>query len=383
MYLIRNLFICFSLSLLTACQQKPAEPKASPPTNIPAVPATNATQVPIVPPPYVLPSGVLQWSIASRLPVAGEARWDYATIDPVARRLYVAHVNEVEVIDLETGKVVGTVPAHDAHGVALIPAKKLGFISNGDAGDVSIFSLSSLEVLTHADAGSGPDAILYEPNSDKILVFNGNSGTACVIDPDKQKELGTIPLNGKPEFAVADGQGKVYVNLEDKNQVLTVDLKEFMLGAHWSLPDGSDPSSLAMDTAGQRLFVGCRNKTLLVLNATTGAVVATEPIGDHVDATVYDPLSHRIFSSCGDGTLFIYHQDSLDAYSLESKVTTLPGARTMAFDAKTGNIYLPATESAPVTALPSGTNGAPVTSTNSAPVAPPASFEILVLGHQP
>ena len=281
------------------------------------------------------------WTITHRIPIGGDGGWDYLIVQPETHRLFVSHAKQVVVIDLHTEKIVGSIPAAGVHGIALAPELNLGFISNGADGTVTVFNLGTLQVESKLPVGAGPDAICYESMTKKVFVFNGKSKTASVIDTVQNKVVGEIPLGGRPEFAQGDGQGSVFDALEEEGQVLKIDAAKQTILARWTLPTGSEPSGMAIDPKDQRLFVGCGNKTLAVMDCNSGKVIATLPIGAGVDACVYDPIGNRVFASCGDGTMTVIQQDSPDAYSLSATVQTEARARTMAFDATTGTAYLP------------------------------------------
>jgi DNA-binding beta-propeller fold protein YncE len=287
------------------------------------------------------PGSTGEWSITDRIHVGGDGGWDYLTIQPEAHRLFISHATQVVVIDLQKKAIVGSIPAAGVHGIALAPKLGLGFISNGADGTVTVFNLSTLQEETKLTAGSNPDAICYEPMTRKVFAFNGKSGTASVIDAVQKKLVATIPLDGRPEFAQADGDGSVFDALEDKGEVVKIDAARQAVISRWTLAEGSEPSGMAIDPKDHRLFVGCGNKTLLVMDTASGRIVARLPIGSGVDACCYDPVAHRVFASCGDGTMSVIQQSDPDTYAVAESVPTQPRARTMAFDAVTGTAYLP------------------------------------------
>ena len=256
-------------------------------------------------------------------------------------RLFVSHGTKVDVLDADQGKLIGEIAnTRGVHGIALAPQFNRGFISCGQANEVVIFDLKTLAILNRVAVGKKPDAIIFDPTTKRVIVNNGDSNDSTIIDPADGKVMGTISLEGAPEFAVADGRGKVFINLEDKNETVKIDPIALKLEARWSLNPCETPTGLAMDVATRRLFIGGRNKKMAVLNADTGAVVTTMPIGERVDAVVYEPSTHLIFFSNGDGTVDFFHQDSPDHYSAVNKLTTEPGAKTMAFDPQTHRIFL-------------------------------------------
>jgi DNA-binding beta-propeller fold protein YncE len=219
-----------------------------------------------------------------------------------------------------------------------------GFISNGASGTITIFNLPTLTPIQTIKVGDNPDAICYEPVTRRVFAFNGRSQTASVLDAATGKVVGEISLPGKPEFAQADGGGFIFDNIEDKGLVLRIDAAKMAIIEQWALPAESKPSALAIDIVNHRLFAGCDGRKLYVLDSQSGKVIATLPIGDGIDAAVYDPANKHIFASCGDGTLTIIKQESADQYSIEAKVKTEHGARTMAFDSSTQTAYLPSAE---------------------------------------
>jgi len=291
-----------------------------------------------------------------KISIGGEGGWDYLIADAASGRVYVSHGTEVDVVDTKTGAVACKITGlHGVHGIALAPEFGRGFISNGQSGTITIFDLKSLDKIGEdVPAGKNPDAIIYDPGSKRVFAFNGRSSDATAIDAKDGKVAGTVALEGKPEFAAADGKGHVYVNIEDKSEVFDIDAKKLTVEHRWSLAPCEEPSGMAMDTKSRRLFAGCHNKMVAVMNADTGKVVATPAIGDGVDATAFDPDTKYVFNSCGDGTLSIAHEDSPDKYTVVEQVKTIQRARTMALDSKTHNVYLAIAdfEPAPAPATP-------------------------------
>ncbi|HEV8039906.1 MAG TPA: YncE family protein [Bryobacteraceae bacterium] len=291
-----------------------------------------------------------------KISIGGEGGWDYLIADAASGRVYVSHGTEVDVVDIKTGAVAGKITGlHGVHGIALAPEFGRGFISNGQSGTITIFDLKSLDKIGEdVPAGKNPDAIIYDPGSKRVFAFNGRSSDATAIDAKDGKVAGTVALEGKPEFAAADGKGHVYVNIEDKNEVFDIDAKKLTVEHRWSLAPCEEPSGMAMDTKSRRIFSGCHNKMVAVMNADSGKVVATPAIGDGVDATAFDPETKYVFNSCGDGTLSIAHEDAPDKYTVVEQVKTIQRARTMALDSKTHNVYLAIAdfEPAPAPATP-------------------------------
>ena len=314
------------------------------------------------------------YKIVSHIKIGGAGGWDYLTTDAKARRLYVSHGTEVDVIDLDTEKLVGKIAnTKGVHGIAIAPELNLGFTSNGGEGTVTKFSLDTLKEITKLKAGENPDAILYEPSNKRILAFNGRSKDVTVIDAEDNDIEGTIPLGGKPEFAVTDGKGTVWVNIEDKNEVVQFDAKTMQIKNRWPVAPGEEPSALALDKEHHRLFIGCGgNNMMIVMDAQTGKVVAHLPIGKGVDADSFDPSTKMVFSSQGNGTVTVIHEDSADKYSVVETLKTAPRARTMTLDAKTHKLYLPTAEFGPA---PEKTADNP----RPRPAIKPDTFEIVVL----
>ncbi len=314
------------------------------------------------------------YRLQKTLKVPGDGGWDYLIADDVARRVYVSHGTQVVVLDADSGEVQGTIPdTKGVHGIALAPGLGRGFTSNGRADTVTVFDLKTLKPGPEIPVGKNPDCIVYESATQQVFAFNGGSNNVSVIDANKAKVTATIELGGKPEFAAADGDGHVFVNLEDKNQVWKLDARKPAVVERWPLAPGETPASMAIDRRGHRLFVGCRNKLLAVLNTETGKVVTALPLGERVDATAFDAETGMVFSSNGDGTVTVVRQESADKYVVVETVKTRPGSRTLALDAKTHRLFLPAAEFKPA---PPATAETP----RPRPVMVPGSFVVLVFG---
>jgi YVTN family beta-propeller protein len=285
------------------------------------------------------------YHLLKTIPVPGDGGWDYCTVDEAGRCLYISHGNQVDVLDADSYELKGTIPdTKGVHGIAIAPDAGRGFTSNGRSNTVTIFDLKTLKSIGEVKTGQGPDSIIYDPATKRVFAFNGRGHSATVIDAAEGKEAGTIKLDGQPEFAAADGAGNVFVNLEDKSALVKLDAKEMSVVSTWPLTPGETPTGLAMDPATKRLFVGCRNKLLIVVDAETGKVVAKEPIGERVDAACFDPETKLVFCSCGDGTVSIVHQDGPDKYSPVQTLKTKVGSKTMALDRKTHKLFLPSAE---------------------------------------
>jgi DNA-binding beta-propeller fold protein YncE len=313
------------------------------------------------------------YHVINKLPLGGEDSWDYLTVDSAAKRLYISRSTHVMVIDIITDKVIGDIPdTPGVHGIALAPELRLGFISNGKANTASIFDLKTLKVIRQVKTGENPDAILYEPASHRVFTFNGKSKDATVFEAASGMVLRTIALGGKPEFATADNKSRVFVNIEDTNEVVELDSKELTITRRYSLNPCQEPSGMAIDIEHHRLFSGCHNEIMTVLDVESGNVIATVPIGKGVDANVFDPETGFIFSSNGEGTLTVVQESSSGKFDAET-IPTKRGARTMAIDTRTHKLYLPAADFAPVPAAPAGASKARPTTIKD-------SFVVLVIG---
>lgn len=285
------------------------------------------------------------YHILKTLPVGGDEGWDYVAVDSDARRVYVSHGTHVVVLDADSGAVVGDIPdTQGVHGIALAPDLGRGFTSNGRANTVTIFDLKTLKTIATVKVGTNPDAIVYDPAIKRVFTMNGRSQDATAINATDGTVVGTIPFGGKPEFVVVDGKGSMFVNLEDKSQIVQFDPQKLTVSSHWPLAPCEEPSGLAIDRKTRRLYAGCGNQMVGVVNADTGRIVATPAIGDGVDANAFDPASNFVFSSNGEGTLTIIHEDSPDKYTVVENVPTKKSARTMGLDLKTHNVFLPAAE---------------------------------------
>jgi DNA-binding beta-propeller fold protein YncE len=307
--------------------------------------------------------------------VGGEGGWDYLEIDSSSRHLFISHGTHVQVIDADSGKAVGDIPdTPGVHGIALAPELGRGFTSNGREGTVSIFDLKTLKLISKVkDVGENPDAILYDPATKRVFTFNGRSHDSTAIDAAAGKVVGKIPLDGKPEFAVSTGAGEIFVNIEDKSELTALDPQTLKVKSTWPLAPCESPSGLAMDVKNRRLFSGCDNKMMAVVNADNGKVISTPAIGDGVDADRFDPNSGFAYASCGEGVLTVVHEDSPEKFRVVQNVKTAAGARTMAMDTKTHNLFLVTAKFGP---RPAPTADNP----HARPPILPGSFEVLVVG---
>ena len=281
--------------------------------------------------------------VAKTIAVGGDEGWDYVAVDSDARRLYVSHGSRVVVLDADGGSVTGEIPdTQGVHGIAVASDLGRGFTSNGRANNVTIFDLKTLKTIGNVQAGTNPDAIVYDAGTKRIFTMNGRSQDATAIDAASGTVVGTFALGGKPEFAVADGKGSIFVNIEDKSELVEFDPQKLTVLHRWPLAPCQEPSGLAMDQKSRRLFAGCDNRMMAVVNADTGKVIATPAIGEGVDANGFDPDTNFAFASNGEGTLTVVHEDSPDKFTVVDTVPTKRSARTMALDLKTHNIFLPA-----------------------------------------
>jgi DNA-binding beta-propeller fold protein YncE len=339
-----------------------------------AVPGLLLAAAPKKAAPVKAASAKTDYHVAKEIPIGGEGGWDYLTVDSAARRLYISHAAKVVVVDVDSDKKVGEIGnLSGVHGIAVAPDLGRGFISNGRSSMITIFDLKTLATLSEVKStGENPDAILYDPFSSQVFAFNGRSKNATVLDAKTGKVTGTIELGGKPEFATSDAAGKVFVNIEDKSEVVELGAKDLAVKARWPLAPCEEPSGMAIDRKHHRLLIGCSNKLAAVVNTESGKVVTTVPIGDGVDANAFDPGTGLGFSSNGEGTLTVIKEETPDKFTVEGNVPTRRGARTMALDEKTHNIYLATAQFGPA---PAATAEQP----RPRPPIVPDSFVILVV----
>ncbi len=310
--------------------------------------------------------------------LGGAGGWDYLTMDSAKKRLFISRATRVDVISVESGKLIGSIPdTPGVHGVALAPALNRGFTSNGRANTVTVFDLDTLKVIQEAKvSGRNPDAILYEPSGKHVFTFNGASKDVTVLDASSLAVVATIPVPDKPEFAAQDGRGQIFVNIEsDPGQMVVIDARKLAVKSTWPLPGCNSPSGLAIDSAHRRLFSVCDGKVMAVTNAVSGRQAALVPIGEHPDAAAYDRKRGWVFSSNGEGSLSVVREDSPDRYSVVQSVVTQRGARTMALDEATGKAYLVTAEFGPA---PPATAEQP----HPRPALIPDSFVVLVVGER-
>jgi DNA-binding beta-propeller fold protein YncE len=329
--------------------------------------------------PRLAPAADAPYKVATRYKIGGDGRWDYLAVDATAHRLFVSRATRVQVVDLETGKVTGEIQdTPGVHGIALAPDLGRGYTSNGGDSTVTVFDLKTLAPVTRIHVGAqNPDAILYEPVTHRVFTFNGGSNSATAIDAAGDSVVGSVALGGRPEYAVADGKGRVYVNLEDSSAVLGFDARTLAPGPRWRLSPGEHPSGLAMDAAHRVLFSGCRNKRLVAMDADSGRVLADLPIGTGVDGVAFDAAKGLVLTSNGEGTVTVIQADAGGKFKVLGNVPTQRTARTLALDPSSGRVYLAAAEMTSPLAPPSKENPWPRGSVA------PGSFSIIVLERQP
>lgn len=301
--------------------------------------------------------------------IASSGGWDYIEVGPVNNWLYVSHGTQVNVLNKLTGDSVGVIEnTTGVHGIAFDLANSKGFTSNGRLNSVTVFDMNTNKVLGQIPTGQNPDAIFYEPFSQKIITCNGRSKNLSIIDPVKNIVIDSVDVGGKPETAVSDGMGKIFVNIEDKNEIVAIDAKSFKVINHWSIKPADGPTGLAYDRISKRLFAGC-DKLLVVLNATTGNIVDTLKVGDGCDGVAFDLGTRNIFTSNGEGTITVIHEDNADKYTVVENIPTKRGARTISLDKGSHMLYLPTAEFEPADPNVKGR-----------PKMKPGTFQVLVVG---
>lgn len=321
----------------------------------------------------VLFQGSTGYKVVGRYPVPGGGGFDYVTVDSSARRIYVSHATQVDVLDADSGKLVGSITdTPGVHGAAIASEFKHGFTSNGREHKVSMFDPSTLQLIKKIDVGRGPDGIYYDPGSKRVFTNNHGSHDITAIDAATGDVVGTVKAQGDGEQAIIGADGLIYVNSEDTAEVVVFDPKSLEVKKRFPIGVAKVPTGLAYDAKTNRLFIGCRNEPkMVVMDAASGKVINSFPIGAGVDYAGFDPGSGLIFFSCGDGTLSIYREKSANEYADAGAVKTQPSAKTMAFDTRTKKIFLPAAE---YTETPSATPGGRPTRTMK-----PDSFSVLVV----
>jgi len=297
--------------------------------------------------------------------------WDYIAVGPANNRLYLSHGTQVNILDLTAGDSIGVIEnTTGVHGIAFDKSLNKGFTSNGRLNNVTVFDLKTNAVITQIPTGANPDAIMYEPFTKKIITCNGRSKNLSFIDPVTNKLIDSVDVGGKPETAASNGSGKLFVNIEDKNEIVEIDLKTMKVEAHWSLAPAEEPTGLAYDKTTNRLFAGCGNKLMAVVDASSGKVVNTYPIGGGCDGLAFDMATKNIFTSNGEGTMSVFHEVSADKFDAVETVTTKRGARTITVDQTTHLVYMPTADfEKPDPAAPNGR-----------PKMIPGTFQVLVVG---
>ena len=309
------------------------------------------------------------FSVKQKFVLAGDGSWDYLTYDEPGKRLFITRGSHVMVVDPANGKQLADIPdTPGVHGVVLVPGLAKGFISAGRANQVMVFDLSSLKQTARIPVGDTPDAIAYEPLSGRVFTFNARSKDTTAIDAKTDKVVGTVALGGKPEFAVANGSGKLFVNIETTAEIAEIDARSLKVIHRWPMKGCEEPTGLAFDKEAALLFSGCSNKTLAVVSAKDGTLVTTLPIGDGVDGVAYDDGSHLVISSNGEGTLTVIGEKD-GKWAVQENVPTQPGARTLTLNPASHEVYV-------VTATPASQ---PVDGRRSYV---PGSFTLLVVGRK-
>lgn len=322
---------------------------------------------------FALPIHAASYHVDRHIAIGGEGGWDYLAMDETLRRLFVSHGTEVDVVNVITGKKVGTIDKLDGvHGIAIAQDLGRGYISNGRSGMVTVFELSTLNRVADWKAtGDNPDAILYDQASHRVITFNGRGQNATVFDAKSGAVIATIPMEGKPEFAAARGDGTVFVNVEDKNEMAEIDAKNAKVVRRWSLGPCDSPSGLAYDTKHERLFSVCENKLMVISDARAGKVIANVPIGAGTDGAAFDPKNGLAFSANGaDGTITAVHEVTPDKYEVAATVPTARGARTIAIDTTSHHVFVP---TAKFGATPAATPERP----RPRPSIEPGTFEVI------
>jgi len=287
-----------------------------------------------------------EYSLVNKIHLPGDGGWDYLSVDEAGARLFVSHSTVVLVVDLKTSQLAGTInETPGVHGIALAEDQNKAFISVGRNASVKVINFKTLELIADVKVtGQNPDAIMYDQFSKKVFTFNGGSSNSTVLDAVTNEVVATIPLEGKPEFPVSDGKGKIYVNIEDKSLISVIDAKTLKVEKSWTIAPGEEASGLALDNETHRLFAVCSNKLMVVVDAIDGHVVTTLPIGDGCDGVKFDPGLKRAYSSNGEGTVTVVQELNKDSFKVLETVTTMSGSRTLAVDTKTHHIYLPSAE---------------------------------------
>ncbi|MDA9555039.1 YncE family protein [Pelobium sp.] len=318
---------------------------------------------------YQVKAQTVNYHILRKDIIGGTGGWDYININPTNHQIYVSHGNRITVLNSLTGDSVGVVsPTLGVHGVTFINALGKGYTSNGRANTVSVFDLKTNKILSEIAVGQNPDAIFYDDFSKKIFTCNGRSSDASVVDPKTEKVVATIPLGGKPETAVSDGKGNIFVNIEDKSEVVQFDAKTYTIKNRWKLGKGEEPTGLEIDRSTNRLFVGCGNKWMVVLDAKSGKILSQLAIGEGCDGIAFDQTKKLVFASNGEGTVTIVKELNANKFEVVQTVVSAVRARTITVDQESHKVYLPTAEFAKPT------------STNARPALIPGTFYVLEIG---
>ena len=307
--------------------------------------------------------------VIKTLHVASSGGWDYIEVGPVNDWIYLSHGTQVNVLNKTTGDSVAVIEnTTGVHGIAFDVANNKGFTSNGRLNTVTVFDMNTNKVLAQIPTGQNPDAIFFESFSKKIITCNGRSKNLSIIDPVLNKVIDSVDVGGKPETAVSDGTGKIFVNIEDKNEIVAIDAKTFKVLNHWSIAPADGPTGLCYDKQTKRLFAGC-DKKLVVMNATNGSIVDMLKIGDGCDGVAFDPGTKNIFTSNGEGTITVIHEDNADKFTVVEDIATKRGARTITLDKASHLLYLPTADFE-----------AQDPTVKGRPKMKPGSFQVLVVG---
>ena len=314
------------------------------------------------------------YRLLTTIPIGGEGGWDFLTVDPAGERLYVAHNTQTEVIDLKTKKLIGSIPnTPAAHGVAVVPNANRGYVSCGRNNYCVIFDLKTLKNLGTIATGPKPDAVFYDEFSKRVFAFSNDGGKSSVLDPATSKIVGTAELGGDVEVPATDGKGHIFVNLEDKSEVVEFDARTLAVLHRYPLAPGTEPTGLAFDAKNNRLFSACANEKLIVTDSKTGQQIAVLPIGQGVDGAAFDAATGNIVTTNGDGTLTVIHQDTPTKYRVVATIPTAKGARTVAQDPKTHHLYTCTADLGPT---PAATAAVP----QPRPSIVPGTFRVLEFG---
>ena len=297
------------------------------------------------------------FKVTKKYPVPGNGGFDYIVFDSSSNRLYVSHGTEVNILDADSGKVLGTVEdTPGVHGIAIVPSLHRGFTTNGGNATVSVFDTETFTTIKKISVPKDPDFTFYDSHTKRVMVCHGDAAAITAIDPEKQEVIGKVDLGGGAEAAVVDGKGNGFVNLEEEAMVVNFDPQALSVKAKWPITGCKTPTGLAMDTSNGRIFIGCRSKVLAVMNSSNGKVITTLPIGERVDAVAFDRDNKLVFASNGDGTVTVIRQKGPNEYELAGDIQTQPSAKTMAFDPKTKRLFLSAADMEPAPAV-SGKKG--------------------------